>query len=360
MRQIDKGEVVCLVCLSDNPDHQEVIYSLYRQMKDDGFNVHTIGIENPKTPHACFDEDNHYVKCPCRPGLSAAAFDIAGLRRIIGEAEAVSPDFLYFESVHIWNIPIALALRRQANILEVIHDVDPHDGSRAVRVANWCCAKSAHYTVIRNGKDRDLCALKYGLSRSRVLTLDSWRVFPPFDPPTKSGEVLFFGRLRKYKGLSALLSIAQKAPEVKFNVMGQSDQESLETIQMLRELPNVRVTEGFIESRQMDEAFHNADCIVIPYESASQSGIIMDAYRYSRPVVAYNVGAISEQVENGKTGFLVAPGDEDGFVDSVQDIVHSGSDSLTAWSYCAYEFGLKKYSAQGAVSRFVAMLSRLD
>ncbi len=360
MRQIGKGETVCLVCLSDNPDHQEVIYSLYRKMKDAGFNVHTIGIEKPKTPHACFDENNHYVKCPCRPGISAATFDIAGLRRVIDEVKALNPDFLYFESVHTWNIPIAFTLRNQAIILEVIHDVDPHDGSRAVEVANWCCARSAHYVVIRNGKDRDLCASKYGLDHSHVITLDSWRAFPPFDPPTKSGEALFFGRLRKYKGLSALLSIAQKAPEVTFNVMGQSDQESLETIQALCRLPNVRVTEGFIESRQMDEAFHNADCVVVPYESASQSGIIMDAYRYSRPVVAYNVGAISEQVENGKTGFLVTSGDEDGFVGSIRGIVHSEPDSLAAWSHRAYKFGLKKYSAQEAVSRFVAMLSQLN
>lgn len=357
---IDKRCTICLVCLSDNPDHQEVMYSLYAELKRGGYDVHTVGIENPKTPHACFDEGNHYIQCPRRPGISAETFNVIGLCKAIAAVKALRPDYLYFESVHVWNIPIAHALKGRAKVLEVVHDVIPHDGSRAVDMANRLCARSADYTVIRNGKDRDLCALKYGLPRERVLFLDLWRAFPEFDPPTKNGKVLFFGRLRKYKGLSALLSIAKKASELSFEVMGKSDEESLGVLESLRALPNVSVTEGFIEPQVMDEAFHNADCIALPYESASQSGIIMDACRYSRPVVAYDVGAISEQVDDGNTGFLIAPGDEDGFVAALRFIAGATHDELFRLSQGAYEFGVEKYSARGAASRFIEMLSRLN
>ena len=55
----------------------------------------------------------------------------------------------------------------------------------------------------------------------------------------------------------------------------------------------------------MREAFVNCDWVIVPYNSASQSGIIIDAYKYSRPVIAFAVGAIPEQVDANKSGYLV-------------------------------------------------------
>lgn len=351
---------ICLVCLSNNPDHQEVIYSLCHELRMRGYDAHTVGITKPKTSHAEFEQWNHFVDAPLRPGITKGTFDIGRLRHAIRVIREIMPTHAYFETVHIWDVPILRALRKTCTTYQVVHDVNPHDGSKAVLMANRTCARSADYAVIRNKKDGDLCSEKYAIPRERVLSLDSWRAFFPFDPPTYSENVLFFGRLRKYKGLDNLLEIAKAAPDISFKVMGRSDEESTRVVRALEQLPNVTVREGFAESEDMDRAFHETDCVIVPYESASQSGIIMDAYRYSRPVVAYDVGAISEQVLDGETGYLIEAGDVSGFILAIRKVLTGAEIPLSTMAQAAYDFGIEKYSAQSAVPGFLAMLNGGD
>ncbi|PYU09141.1 MAG: hypothetical protein DMG37_24220, partial [Acidobacteria bacterium] len=55
--------------------------------------------------------------------------------------------------------------------------------------------------------------------------------------------------------------------------------------------------------------FRRATVVVLPYIEASQSGVIPMAYSAGKPVVATTVGGLPEMVENGRTGYLVPPGD---------------------------------------------------
>ena len=55
--------------------------------------------------------------------------------------------------------------------------------------------------------------------------------------------------------------------------------------------------------------FAAADLVMIPYLSATQSGIVQIAYAFDKPVVATKVGGIPEVVRQDATGFLVEPGD---------------------------------------------------
>ena len=61
------------------------------------------------------------------------------------------------------------------------------------------------------------------------------------------------------------------------------------------------------------------DCAftVCPYTDATQSGVIMTSYSLCKPVVASNVGGLSEMVEEGKTGLLVPPKDVDSLANSI-------------------------------------------
>lgn len=351
---------ICLVCLSDNPDHQEVIYSLHAELRNMGCNVHTIGIENPKTQHRGSLESNHYVRCPKRPGLTLQAFRIPDLIRIVRLIKSLHVAYVYFETVHIWNAFIERAIKRNSRVLQVIHDVTPHDGSKAVLLANKICAQSADYVIIRNERDFERCSTQYGISLQRIRFLDSWRSFSGYTAIRHTHTFLFFGRLRKYKGLEALLDIAKLLPDVQFKVLGESDNESLPVVNDLAKLPNVCVNEGFVSAYDMENAFLDSDWVLVPYESASQSGIIMDSYRYSRPVIAYNVGAISEQVIDGSTGFLVACGDLQKYTRAIQLANEMSCEELVALSRNAYAFGLDKYSAQSAARKIAALIKSVN
>ena len=103
------------------------------------------------------------------------------------------------------------------------------------------------------------------------------------------------------------------------------------------------------------EAFANADWIVLPYNSATQSGVVIDGYRYGRPCIAFNVGAITEQVCEGVSGCLIEPGDNEAFAEKLREGVRMDKQSYQKLSRSSYEYGLQKYSADGAVERFISL-----
>lgn len=106
----------------------------------------------------------------------------------------------------------------------------------------------------------------------------------------------------------------------------------------------------------MREAFVGCDWAIVPYNSASQSGIIIDAYKYSRPVIAFNVGAIAEQVDDGKSGYLVGAGNNEAFAKELKKAVQMPTEQYDAMCTQAYQYGCKKYAANGAVSRFIELI----
>jgi len=63
--------------------------------------------------------------------------------------------------------------------------------------------------------------------------------------------------------------------------------------------------------------FCAADLVVLPYESASQSGIVQIAFAYGKPVVVTSVGGLSEVVRNDKTGYIIEPGNVRAIAESV-------------------------------------------
>ena len=95
--------------------------------------------------------------------------------------------------------------------------------------------------------------------------------------------------------------------------------------------------------------------IIVPYNSASQSGIIIDAYKYSRPVIAFAVGAIPEQVDDGKSGYLVEAGDNKKFADKLKEAMKLSAEEYDTMSSYAYQYGSKKYATGDAMNRFMEL-----
>jgi glycosyltransferase involved in cell wall biosynthesis len=157
-------------------------------------------------------------------------------------------------------------------------------------------------------------------------------IFPP--PVSKSRArrmlgirearvILFFGYIRAYKGLRILLEampLILKRLTVRLLVCGEfyeGREDALERIRSLGLGPRVTVVDGFIPNEDVVRYFCACDLVVLPYLSATQSGIVQVAYRYDRPVVATRVGGLPEAVGHGKTGYVVPPGDPGALADAV-------------------------------------------
>jgi len=350
---------VLLVTFSDNADHQDTVFGLYEELiSTEGVDPYLVAIKTPKVKLQTSDH-TWLVDCPKRPGIEKKTFDLKTLHSLIKRIKKEKFDAIYFESLHVWNIAIMRALRKKTHTFQVIHEVIPHEGDRQVKgvdFMNKVICKTADTIVLRNKKYVQDMIDRYHVKADRVKYLELWRRYPGYTKPLHPGRVLFFGRINPYKGADNLLEIARNCPDIQFSVVGRVDPQMQQVVDELKKEKNVRLNNDYVSDEEMREEFIQSDWVIVPYNSASQSGIIIDAYKYSRPVVAFDVGAIAEQVEDKKSGYLIQAGDNNSFSSCLRDVIKMPIEEYDNMSEYAYQYGSRKYATSGAVSRFVELI----
>ena len=138
--------------------------------------------------------------------------------------------------------------------------------------------------------------------------------------------ILFFGYVRKYKGLDILLKafpkILQKNPNTFLLVVGEFYDNPDSYFKLIEELnirERVKVINQFVPNEEVAKYYLASDVVVLPYRSATQSGILNVAYGFNKPVVVTNVGGLAEFVIEGKTGFVIKPDSEDEIVKGYEE-----------------------------------------
>jgi D-inositol-3-phosphate glycosyltransferase len=130
--------------------------------------------------------------------------------------------------------------------------------------------------------------------------------------PPDQPVVLFFGLVRAYKGLGILLQAMTSLPRARLLIAGEFYQPRADYERQIAELglrDRVHVEDRYIPNEDVPKYFAAADVAVLPYLSATQSGVSKLAYHFDKPVVITNVGGLAEEVEEGKTGYVVPPND---------------------------------------------------
>jgi glycosyltransferase involved in cell wall biosynthesis len=239
----------------------------------------------------------------------------------------LSPDLIV---VHWWNpffgpcigLTLRLARRRsRATIVFICHNIIPHEPFPGTRSLTRFALASADAWLVHSEPDRR------GLESLRL----PGRIIVTSQPPglgfgdpidkekaktllgLSGNTLLFFGLVRRYKGLPHLLEamplVLQKL-DCTLLVVGEfyeGKDRCLHLINALGLASNVRVIDRFIPDQEVGLYFSAADLVVLPYESATQSAIVPIAYAFERPVVATRVGGLPEAVRDGETGLLVEP-----------------------------------------------------
>jgi glycosyltransferase involved in cell wall biosynthesis len=129
--------------------------------------------------------------------------------------------------------------------------------------------------------------------------------------------ILFFGHIAPYKGLEYLVAAFQKAAlkhgEYRLVVAGRPKncekywQEILESIRDEVRDGRILLRAEYIPDKETEVFFKAADVMVLPYRYIYQSGVLFLGYSFGLPVLAADVGALKEDVVEGKTGFVFAP-----------------------------------------------------
>ena len=129
-------------------------------------------------------------------------------------------------------------------------------------------------------------------------------------PPTNK-YLLFFGFIRKYKGLDILLkAMADKRIHdlgIKAIIAGEYYDEQQQYLDLIEEYDlhqHIILKDDFIPNDEVRYYFGASDVVVQPYKSATQSGIYQLAFHFEKPMIVTNVGGLPEIVNNGVSGYV--------------------------------------------------------
>ena len=125
--------------------------------------------------------------------------------------------------------------------------------------------------------------------------------------------VLFFGFIRKYKGLDTLLKAFSdqrlKEKNLQLIIAGEyydSPQAYEQLIDDLELRNHVILANHYIEDSDVSLYFSAADLVAQTYKTATQSGVTQIAYYYNRPMLVTDVGGLSELVPHQKVGYVTS------------------------------------------------------
>ena len=260
--------------------------------------------------------------------------------RTAGRIRKLNPDLIIVQWWHPYFAPCYLVLTRllgKRKILFICHNVFPHERFPFDRKLTRMVLKRGDAFIVQSGKDaEDLTSILPG-ARFEQAVHPTYNAFK-FENmskekarqllliPMEEKVLLFFGFVREYKGLKylihALPRIRKECENIRLFVVGDfGNVQNLEAYEKIMEENRVKdvvtVCDGYIPDRGIEKYFAACDLVVLPYVSATQSGIVQIAYGFEKPVVVTNVGGLPDVVENGKTGYVVEPENPDAFADAV-------------------------------------------
>ena len=136
--------------------------------------------------------------------------------------------------------------------------------------------------------------------------------------PASDQVILFFGQIKRVKGLDTLIrsfsQIRDTRPNVRLVVAGPAWKEDLtfytELIETLCLGEKVVMRTEYIPDEEVSLYFQAADVVALPYRKVYQSAVLFMAHSFARPIVATDVGGLAEVIQDGQTGYLVPSDDE--------------------------------------------------
>jgi glycosyltransferase involved in cell wall biosynthesis len=140
--------------------------------------------------------------------------------------------------------------------------------------------------------------------------------------------LLFFGYVRKYKGLDILIEafpdILKKHPKARLLIVGEFYDDPKEYTDLILKLgidDKVKMINQFVPNEEVAKYYQASDVVILPYRSATQSGILNIANGFYKPVIVTDVGGLSEFVDEGKTGFVVKPNSPEAIIDGFNKFI---------------------------------------
>lgn len=240
-----------------------------------------------------------------------------------------NPDLVILQWLHPYFAPcysiLERMLSRKIKIAYNCHNALPHERFPFDKALTKFTLNKADLVIAHSNSDAKVLREMMPKQNVQVNPHPAYNFFKIKDMPKEEGRqilnlsddnkvLLFFGLVREYKGLKHLLNampeIIKKYPEVRLLIAGDFAGGRPAYDQMIEKLEMgdyIQIHDGHIPIPDVEKFFAACDLVVLPYESATQSGVIQASYGFEKPVLATNVGGLPDAVDNMKTGYIVEP-----------------------------------------------------
>ena len=210
-------------------------------------------------------------------------------------------------------------------VVYTIHDIVSFENKKSSDILSKWIYKRVDKILTHNSFSAEIFKNKYSDIKSEIDIIPHGNYVPFIDVkkdkmisrnrlsiPMDKTVLLFFGMIKKVKGLEVLLhslkDVVSKNNDVLLVIAGRVWENDFSMYQKLIDDNKLSdyclIHNKFIPHEVVDYYYSSADLVVLPYTRIYQSGVLMMSLSYEKAVLVSDLSPLTEVVEDGKTGFV--------------------------------------------------------
>lgn len=277
----------------------------------------------------------HTYSNKCEFVLSSLSFFLFKKYKIKKFFKNIEFDFIINPMHHFWSCTIC-ELFSESSIVTLCHDPNPHKGEKKFETKRT-------QRLMRMSKDifvLSKCFIpvvkeKYSMSEKHIHYMPLGRMnYNTFDTASEKRKgnfyssdkvnFLFFGRIEDYKGLDVLANAYEEVykynQNITLTIAGNGNFSRYQ--EAYNCLNNVKIVNKYIPDEEVIQYFKGENIVtIIPYTTATQSGVIPIALEYGTIIIASSTGGLLEQLNDGKIGYLFETGNAVDLANKMQYVI---------------------------------------
>ena len=273
--------------------------------------------------------DMHCISMNTFNGIISLIFSFifpVNIISIVRQIMAFRADIVIWPMIHPWT-PFINILIGKTSIITLIHDPRAHMGTNDIVWSLYTkgAMNSSSMNVFLSSQSLASIENTSLRTKSMYITLPVFEYYGKHieDRQDESLNLLFFGRIQKYKDIGLLLDIFEgvqkQCNNVRLIIAGEGNIS--QWTDRIEHNNSIELINRWIENEEIKALFSQSHIVLLPYREATQSGIIPLAYEFNIPVIASAQSGIKSQIIDKKTGMLIKNNNVDEFISACVNIL---------------------------------------
>lgn len=229
-------------------------------------------------------------------------------------------------------LPLLIYLLRKKKLVFTLHDIIAHSGEKTrfnfAEKMNKYIIRSKYPLIVQNLTDYEYLREKHSSIADKFKfipfgVLDIYREYKCDKKEIFFSDILFFGRVSPYKGIEYLVEAIEElhTKGLKLNTIIAGSGQIYFEIKNFNQL-KITFINKYISNLELVALIEGTKMVVCPYTDATQSGVVMTAFAFQRPVIASNVGGFKDVIIDGYNGLLVPPKNSKALADAILKLIY--------------------------------------